>query len=121
MKIISVILLLTSGSCCASSYPDPRSYVEDKYIDETKRSAIAGDYRASYWLSMYYIDGVSDAFEGGFWLRLSAEQNYCVGIDDYSRFIKAQRKKESEYWVGRLSTCVGEKAWSGEVGSKLGY
>lgn len=97
---------LVSAMASAAGYPDPRGHVVDEDINKIRVGAVAGSNSASYWLSRYYLDGISNTKEGEFWLRLSAEQNNCAAIDEYIRFLRSQYKNHLEitdYWVNKYA------------------
>lgn len=106
-----LFFMLQSGVSDAASYPDPRSNVGEQFLIDARNKSLSGDFEASYWLSMYYIDGISDVREGEFWLRLAAEQNFCVAQQDYSRFIKSVSERKHQYWQDRMKSCVGAREW----------
>jgi len=108
MRVLFIFFsgFLVPAMASVGGYPDPRGYVVDEDINKIRAGAVAGSNGASYWLSRYYLDGISNTKEGEFWLRLSAEQNNCAAIDEYIRFLRSQYKNHLEltdYWVNKYT------------------
>lgn len=83
---------------------------EVRKSERLEKEAAAGDAEAMYWTYQYYAISVHDYQKANKWLKLSAENNFIWGMEDYGeRLCEMGKIAEGQFYL-KKSCSAGQKS-----------